>query len=61
MEEAGHLLKTHKNNIKVRHYSFVDLERLGYEWTPDWFSLVREPIDKVRKQQFDFTKPQMDF
>ena len=49
MDEAGQLLKTHKNKIKVRHYSFVDLERLGYEWTPDWFSLVREPIDKVRK------------
>ena len=47
LHEAGILLKTQKNTIRVRHYSFIDLESFGYEWTPDWFSLVRDPINKV--------------
>ena len=51
IKEAGDLLKTQKNIVKVRHYSFIDLERFGYEWTPDWFSLIRDPIKKVQGDQ----------
>ena len=47
IEEVGSLLKNHKNKVKVRHYSFIDLKNFGYDWNPDWFSLVRDPIDKV--------------
>ena len=46
-EDVQSLLKRQRATIQVRHYSFVDLERFGYDWSPDWFSLVRDPIEKV--------------
>ena len=46
-DEVDGLLRTHKNLVNVRHYSFIDFEKLGYRWRPDWFSVVRDPIQKV--------------
>lgn len=49
-DEVNNLLRTHKNLVNVRHYSFIDFEKLGYKWRPDWFSVVRHPIEKVIKE-----------
>ena len=34
--------------VVVRHYSFIDFAHYGSAWHPDWFNIVRDPIDKVR-------------
>ena len=31
----------------IRHYNFVDFERYGGIWTPDYINIVRDPIDKI--------------
>ena len=47
-QEVDSVLRTHQPTVKVRHYAFLDFARMGYKWNPDWFSLVRNPIEKVR-------------
>ena len=48
MQEADTLLKSFYPAIFVRHYSFIDFEKFGYhEWRPDWFNIVRHPVEKV--------------
>ena len=46
-KEVGKLISTHNNIAYCRHYSFIDFKTYGYPWMPDWFSLVRHPIEKV--------------
>ena len=48
-QEVDSILRTHAPTVKVRHYAFLDFARMGYKWNPDWFSLVRNPIEKVSK------------
>ena len=48
-QEVDSILRTHSPTVKVRHYAFLDFARMGYKWNPDWFSLVRNPIEKVSK------------
>ncbi len=31
----------------LQHYSFIDFAKYGYDWHPDWFSMVRDPVEKV--------------
>ena len=45
--EVDSILRTHKPMVKIRHYAFLDFAKLGYQWSPDWFNLVRDPIEKV--------------
>ena len=45
--EVDSILRTHKPMVKIRHYVFLDFAQLGYQWNPDWFNLVRDPIEKV--------------
>lgn len=33
----------------IRHYNFVDMERYGAVWNPMYINIVRDPIDKVRR------------
>jgi hypothetical protein len=47
LAEVEPIFKNQEPNVFVRHYSFVDFDDLGYQWHPDWFNLVRDPIDKV--------------
>ena len=46
-EEIDSILKTHTPMAFVRHYSFIDFAKFGYDWRPDWFTIVRDPVDKV--------------
>ena len=41
------LLKISRPMVLVQHYSFIDLTKFGYTWSPDWFNIVREPVEKV--------------
>ena len=43
------VLSTTQPSVWIRHYNFVDFERFGSDWSPDWFTLVRHPVDRVRK------------
>ena len=49
-EEVDSTFRVTKPMVFVRHYSFIDFERRGLGWKPDWFNIVREPIDKVREK-----------
>ncbi len=31
----------------IRHYAFIDYRKMGYNWNPDWFNVVRDPIERV--------------
>ena len=46
-EEIKDLLQNHDSVVKSRHYAFFNLRYWGYEWAPDWFSVVRDPIERV--------------
>ena len=47
-DEIDSVVKMNKPTVFVRHYSFIDFEKeLQTSWRPDWFNIVRDPIDKV--------------
>ena len=46
-KEVDALVQTHESTVKSRHYAFFSLREWGYSWEPDWFSLVRDPIERV--------------
>ena len=46
-EEIDKLLRIHENHVICRHYAFFNLKDMGYDWRPDWFSIVRHPIERV--------------
>lgn len=45
--EIDYVLKWNSPVAIVKHYSYLDFASHGYDWTPDWFSIVRDPVDKV--------------
>ena len=47
-KEVDSLVQIHKDTIKARHYSFFDIRAWGHDWFPEWFSIVRDPIERVR-------------
>ena len=48
-EEIDSVVKMQRPTVFVRHYSFIDFEKsTGSDWSPDWFNMVRDPIDKVK-------------
>ena len=47
-KEVDSLVQTHRDTLKARHYAFFDVRKWGYDWAPDWFSVVRDPIERVR-------------
>ena len=54
-DEIASVIKAEKPTVFVRHYSFIDFEKnTGSDWSPDWFNIVRDPIDKVRNGIFIF-------
>jgi len=46
-EEVNTMVYSQENLVMVRHYSFIDFAKHGSPWHPDWFNLVRDPIDKM--------------
>ena len=47
-KEIGAIIKGHRDSIvRSKHYSFINFEKYGVRWTPDWFSMVRHPVDRV--------------
>ena len=46
-EEVNTMVFSQKNLVMVRHYNFIDFTKYGSPWYPDWFNVVRDPIDKV--------------
>ena len=45
--KVNYFMKTHRNLVQCQHYSFIDFEKFNHLWRPDWFSIVRHPIEKV--------------
>ena len=41
------MVLSQENLVMVRHYSFIDFAKYGSPWHPDWFNVVRDPIDKI--------------
>ena len=41
----------------VKHYNFVDFSRFGSAWSPTYFNIVRDPIERV----CDFTTDILNF
>ena len=31
----------------VKHYNFVDFSRFGSAWSPTYFNVVRDPVERV--------------
>ena len=47
-KEIYEIISGHENNIvRSRHYSFINFKEYGLEWYPDWFSIVRDPVERV--------------
>lgn len=46
-EEVNAMVLSQENLVMVRHYNFIDFAKFGSPWHPDWFNLVRDPIDKI--------------
>ena len=48
MSEIHKILKAQKrSSVRARHFSFIDLKKRGLKWSPQWFGIVREPIERV--------------
>ena len=41
------MLHTTTPMVFIQHYSFIDFSKFGYDWSPDWFNIVRDPVEKV--------------
>ena len=41
------MLRTTTPMVFIQHYSFIDFSKFGYDWSPDWFNIVRDPVEKV--------------
>ena len=41
------LLQIQEDHVYCRHFSFYNLQEWGYSWIPDWFTIVRDPIQRV--------------
>ena len=43
------VLSTTQPSVWIRHYNFVDFDAFGSPggWKPDWFNVVRDPIERV--------------
>ena len=54
VSEVDDATKTNVPLVIVRHYSFVDFPMYGSMWSPDWFSMVRDPIDKVKQNSLSY-------
>ena len=47
-KEIKDIQHCHSNGeIRARHFSFIDFHGNGMDWTPDWFSMVRDPVERV--------------
>ncbi len=49
-EVVHKVLKISQPSVWIRHYNFVDFELYGSPsgGSPDWFNVVRDPIERVR-------------
>jgi len=45
--KMSNLLHKCRPMVLIQHYSFIDFGKFGYNWTPDWFNIVRDPVEKV--------------
>ena len=60
MKETGDIITSHSNGmIRSRHYSFIDFKQFGIDWNCIWFSMVRDPIERV--SIYRVTKIKKDF
>ena len=46
-KDMTNLLQIQENYVYCRHFSFYNLSEWGYSWIPDWFTIVRDPIQRV--------------
>ena len=48
-EEALSIVKLRDATAVARHYGFINFEKFGFgKWMPDYFGMVRDPIERVR-------------
>ena len=51
MSEINNIFKASKRSqVRARHFSFIDLKGRGFDWTPLWFGIIRDPIERVKKE-----------
>ena len=47
-KEIKNILVSHRDSVvRSRHFNFIDFEKYGVEWNPHWFSVVRDPVERV--------------
>jgi hypothetical protein len=49
--EMKSILKIHTPTVWIRHFNFHDFKKMGYHWQPEWFAVVRDPLEKVQNHQ----------
>lgn len=48
MKEIKNILNDQKDGyVRTRHYSYIDFKQHGTNWSPIWFSMVRDPVERV--------------
>ena len=52
---AKELLNVTRPAAFIMHMSFIDLAKFGSPWVPTWFSIVRDPIERVNKSRNKYT------
>ena len=46
-KEFKEMMKVTKPAAFTVHISFIDITQFGSPWVPTWFSMVRDPIERV--------------
>ena len=46
-KEMQAVMKLRQPTVLARHYAFLDFAKYGHQWSPDFFGIVREPIERV--------------
>ena len=46
-DQMDSFIHKHNDYVKCKHYSFIN-DFGNQDWSPDWFSIVRNPIERVR-------------
>ena len=48
IKEIQNILVCHRDSVvRSRHFNFIDFENYGIGWNPHWFSVVRDPVERV--------------
>ena len=46
-QEVKSVLKERKPRAITKHYSFINFSSFGSKWSPDYISILRDPLERI--------------